>query len=70
MFRYFSREDAERAIRLISNTYLDNRIIRVDLDPGFVDGRQFGRGYSGGQKRDELIDNIDPDRPRNGNLIF
>ena len=33
---------------------LDERIIRVDWDIGFVEGRQFGRGRSGGQVRDEL----------------
>jgi len=28
---------------------LDERIIRTDLDPGYRDGRQYGRGKSGGQ---------------------
>lgn len=28
---------------------LDERYIRVDLDPGFREGRQFGRGRRGGQ---------------------
>ncbi len=43
---------------------MDNRIIRVDWDPGFIEGRQYGRGYTGGQKRDELSDKFDPDRPK------
>ncbi len=42
---------------------LDMRLIRVDLDTGFEDGRQYGRGYSGAQKRDELSSRSDPERP-------
>jgi nuclear cap-binding protein subunit 2 len=36
-------------MRYISGTKLDERIIRCDLDPGYKEGRQFGRGKSGGQ---------------------
>jgi hypothetical protein len=36
-------------MRYINQTRLDDRIIRTDWDAGFVDGRQFGRGRSGGQ---------------------
>lgn len=43
---------------------LDMRIIRVDWDTGFEEGRQYGRGYSGAQKRDEISNKYDPDRPR------
>lgn len=50
-------------MNLLNNTILENRQIRVDWDTGFIDGRQFGRGYSGSQKRDEFITKIDPDRP-------
>ncbi len=35
----------------VSGTKLDDRIIRIDWDVGFSDGRQFGRGRSGGQVR-------------------
>ena len=34
------------------------------MDTGFEEGRQFGRGWSGAQKRDELSSKNDPDRPR------
>lgn len=34
---------------LISGTILDDRPIRVDFDWGFQEGRQWGRGRSGGQ---------------------
>jgi nuclear cap-binding protein subunit 2 len=42
---------------------LDSRRIRVDWDLGFEEGRQYGRGYSGAQRRDELNNKDDPDRP-------
>ncbi len=72
LFRYYIRDDAERAISLLNNTYLDNRIIRIDWDTGFVEGRQYGRGWSGAQKRDELNRKYDPDRPRENynSIIF
>ena len=46
---YYAREDGENALRYINGTRLDDRIIRTDWDAGFIEGRQFGRGKSGGQ---------------------
>ena len=46
---YYTRQDAEDAVKYISGTIMDDRPIRVDFDWGFKDGRQFGRGRSGGQ---------------------
>ncbi len=46
---YYSREDAENSVRYVSGTRLDDRIIRADWDAGFEEGRQYGRGKSGGQ---------------------
>jgi nuclear cap-binding protein subunit 2 len=46
---YYSREDAEDAVKYISGTMLDDRPILVDFDWGFEEGRQWGRGRSGGQ---------------------
>lgn len=37
------------AITCLDGTALDERIIKVGIDPGFKQGRQFGRGMSGGQ---------------------
>ena len=51
---YFAREDAEQAIRLLNGSKIDGNIIRVDFDIGFTEGRQYGRGYRGGQVRDEV----------------
>lgn len=47
--RYYTREDSENAIRYINGTRLDDRIVRTDWDAGFKEGRQYGRGKSGGQ---------------------
>ncbi|KAJ9170915.1 hypothetical protein P3X46_018977 [Hevea brasiliensis] len=58
---YYSREDCEDAVKYISGTILDDRPIRVDFDWGFQEGRQWGRGRSGGQVRDEYRTDYDPD---------
>lgn len=49
--RYYIRKDAENAMRYVNGTRLDDRIIRTDWDAGFKEGRQYGRGKSGGQVR-------------------
>ncbi|CAB3977790.1 nuclear cap-binding subunit 2-like [Paramuricea clavata] len=59
---YYEHEDAENATRYINGTRLDDRIIRTDWDTGFIEGRQFGRGKSGGQIRDEYRTSYDPGR--------
>ena len=48
-FRYTHHEEALEALKYLSGSRIDDREIRVDLDSGFVEGRQFGRGKSGGQ---------------------
>jgi len=59
---YYLHEEAVRAIRFISGTKLDERVVRCDLDPGYAEGRQYGRGKSGGQVRDEYRQGYDPGR--------
>lgn len=54
--------DSLRALRYLDQSKLDDRIIRIDRDPGFVEGRQYGRGSNGGQVRDELREDYDPGR--------
>lgn len=49
MSRYYRREDAADAIRYVNGTRLDDRVVRTDWDAGFKEGRQYGRGKSGGQ---------------------
>jgi nuclear cap-binding protein subunit 2 len=41
---YYTHEQAKHAVNFINGTKLDERPIRVDWDPGFVPGREFGRG--------------------------
>jgi len=50
---YWSHETAVLAVSNLSGTKLDGRVIRVELDAGFQPGRQYGRGVSGGQVRDD-----------------
>lgn len=50
---YYDRSSALSAIANLSGSKLDGRIIRVELDAGFHPGRQYGRGKTGGQVRDE-----------------
>ncbi len=49
-------------MRYINGTKLDERVIRCDLDLGYKEGRQFGRGKSGGQVRDEHRQDYDAGR--------
>ncbi|KAM7388160.1 hypothetical protein PAMP_024358 [Pampus punctatissimus] len=65
---YYTRADAEHAMRFVNGTRLDDRIIRTDWDTGFKEGRQFGRGKSGGQVRDEYRQDYDPARGGYGKL--
>ncbi|KAK6437288.1 nuclear cap binding complex subunit [Oleoguttula sp. CCFEE 5521] len=59
---YYLPEDARDALKYVGGTKLDERVIRCDLDEGFVEGRQYGRGRSGGQVRDEYREEFDPGR--------
>jgi len=46
---YQNHQQAVDCMRFINGTKLDERVVRTDLDPGFKEGRQYGRGRSGGQ---------------------
>lgn len=59
---YFLRSHAVNCKRLFSGLKLDDRFIRVDWDYGFEEGRQYGRGKSGGQVRDEYRATYDAGR--------
>ncbi|CAK9022941.1 unnamed protein product [Durusdinium trenchii] len=63
---YFTHEQAEQAVNLLNKITLDDRVIRVDLDAGFTEGRQFGRGESGGQWRDDFREDVDEGRGGQG----
>ncbi|KAK3677000.1 nuclear cap binding complex subunit [Recurvomyces mirabilis] len=59
---YYTHSDALDCLKYVGGTKLDERIIRCDLDEGFSEGRQYGRGKSGGQVRDEYREEFDPGR--------
>eukprot|EP00126_Sphaerothecum_destruens_P007025 Sdes_comp19651_c0_seq1m11454 len=61
---YYQLQDAQDCVSFISGLRVDERVIRVDKDAGFVEGRQYGRGRSGGQVRDEY--RSEPDSGRGG----
>eukprot|EP00933_Yihiella_yeosuensis_P020133 TRINITY_DN16223_c3_g1_i1.p1 TRINITY_DN16223_c3_g1~~TRINITY_DN16223_c3_g1_i1.p1 ORF type:complete len:240 (+),score=38.02 TRINITY_DN16223_c3_g1_i1:37-756(+) len=56
---YFTHEQAEQAVNLLNKTMFDDRVIRVDWDAGLTEGRQFGRGESGDQWRDDFRGDFD-----------
>lgn len=60
---YTTHEEAERAVEYISKSKLDERVIRVDWDAGYKEGREKGRGTGGQQKRDDFRNQNDADRP-------
>ncbi|KAJ3276877.1 nuclear cap binding complex subunit [Terramyces sp. JEL0728] len=61
---YYNIDDCLDAQKYLNGTKLDERVIRTDIDPGFQQGRQFGRGKNGGQVRDEH--RVDYDEGRGG----
>jgi nuclear cap-binding protein subunit 2 len=61
---YATKAEAEDAVDCLNLQTIDGRQVRIDWDPGFKFGRQFGRGRGGGQVRDEINpDYADKDRP-------
>ena len=66
---YYTRADTEDCVKYLNGTVLDARPIRADFDWGFQDGRQFGRGRSGGQVRDEYRMDYDAGRGGYGTIL-
>jgi nuclear cap-binding protein subunit 2 len=65
-----NHDDAARAISLLSGTMLDDRPIRADWDAGMEEGRQFGRGQTGDQWRDDFRDDYDAARGGQGRALL
>ncbi|TMW68139.1 hypothetical protein Poli38472_007811 [Pythium oligandrum] len=63
---YNTHEEAVACANFVNETKLDNRVIRCEMDGGFKEGRQFGRGASGGQVRDDRRSRDDYDPGRGG----
>lgn len=43
------RDDTVNAACYLNGAVIDGQVIKVEVDPGFVEGRQFGRAKGGGQ---------------------
>eukprot|EP00928_Gymnodinium_smaydae_P054937 TRINITY_DN3861_c0_g1_i1.p1 TRINITY_DN3861_c0_g1~~TRINITY_DN3861_c0_g1_i1.p1 ORF type:complete len:275 (-),score=64.00 TRINITY_DN3861_c0_g1_i1:112-858(-) len=67
---YFTHEQAAQAVNLLNKTMFDERLIRVDWDAGLTDGRQYGRGESGDQWRDDFRDDYDVARGGQGRNLL
>jgi nuclear cap-binding protein subunit 2 len=68
---FYRRQDALDCMKCIGGTKLDDRIIQTDLDSGYKEGRQFGRGSSGGQvRRSSLKRTIDYNNNNNNTHFF
>ncbi|KAG2518245.1 hypothetical protein JM18_007758 [Phytophthora kernoviae] len=63
---YNTHDEAQACAQFLSETRLDNRVVRCEMDGGFREGRQFGRGLSGGQVRDDRRSKDDYDAGRGG----
>lgn len=67
---YYNRKDTEDCVKYLNGLMVDGRLIRVDFDwGGQFDTRQYGRGRSGGQVRDEFREDFDPDRGGWGSMV-
>lgn len=67
---YLTHEQAAQAVNLLNKTNFDERLIRVDIDAGISEGRQFGRGESGDQWRDDFRDDYDAARGGQGRNLL
>lgn len=50
---YYSAADAQKAIVFFRGFELDGRVLAVDKDMGFAEGRQYGRGIFGGKLKSD-----------------
>ena len=63
-----NRAGAERALRALNGLDIEGRALKLDFDAGFKEGRQYGRGFEGGQLADEVEQaERDMERKYNGN---
>uniref|UniRef100_A0A7S3PEK5 Nuclear cap-binding protein subunit 2 n=1 Tax=Aplanochytrium stocchinoi TaxID=215587 RepID=A0A7S3PEK5_9STRA len=64
-----NRKALLNAQKLLNGTILDGQVLKVEIDPGFREGRQYGRARSGGQVRDELRASFDVNRGGYGAIV-
>jgi len=51
---FYHRSDAEDCVKYCRGCKLNNRALKIAIDTGFTEGRQYGRGKDGGMKRDDF----------------
>lgn len=56
---YTNRTALLAASNFLNDLFLDGKRIKVEVDPGFIEGRQFGRGQKGMQLQDERRKTVD-----------
>jgi len=59
---YYIHDSAASAMKWLTGTRLDDRLIRLDWAEEASDEFRYGRGKSGGQVRDEYRNDFDPGR--------
>lgn len=59
---FSNHNEAGLAVTCLSGTLVDGRTVRVDWDAGFKEGRQYGRGRNGMQKRDAMRQELELER--------
>lgn len=52
---FYNILDAKISFFFLHGSKIDQRILKIDLDEGFKDNRQYGRGKRGGQIENEEI---------------
>lgn len=57
-----NHREASNAVKFLAGVNLDGKPLEIDLDQGFTEGRQFGRGPNGGEFRTELRQYLDAER--------
>lgn len=47
---FSTQAGAENAVKYLNKSRINGRMVEIDLDPGFKEGRQFGRAENGAQR--------------------
>lgn len=54
MYSYDCHESAQNSVYFLNGFLLDGQPVRIEMDWGFSEGRQYGRAPNGGQRRHYL----------------
>lgn len=67
---FYDHQSAMNAVYFLNETVIDGRNIKVEIDWGFSEGREFGRAKDGSQMRDFKRRGYDKDREViNGSIL-